>query len=67
MSETKEQVFEALLKDSQFDLKWWLKRYEKAERFGRGHDVDDLYEVVKPLATAPNLGQAQTGNIGSLQ
>lgn len=45
MSETKQQVFEALLKDSQFDLKWWRERYEKAERFGRGHDVDDLYET----------------------
>lgn len=45
MSETKQEVFEALLKDSQFDLKHWNRRYEKAERFGRGHDVDDLYET----------------------
>ena len=45
MSETKQQVFDSLLKDSQFDLKYWRERYEKAERFGRGHDVDDLYET----------------------
>lgn len=56
-SETKEQVFEALLikcwmiavigggdikKEDLFSS--WRKRYEKAERFGRSHDVDDLYE-----------------------
>ena len=53
MSETKEQVFEALLAiwsnavlwktDKSRELNMWRERYEKAERFGRGHDVDDLY------------------------
>ena len=54
MSETKEQVFEALLviwsnamlwkTDTSCELNMWRERYEKAERFGRSHDVDDLYE-----------------------
>ncbi len=57
MSETKQEVFEALLLD--YRIKWdilpdcecnsffkvWRERYKKAERFGRGHDVDDLYET----------------------
>ena len=25
-------------------VKVWRERYEKAERFGRSHDVSDLYE-----------------------
>ena len=51
MSETKQEVFEALLyefSDRQYHCVWkrvWRERYEKAERFGRGHDVDDLYET----------------------
>ena len=53
MSETKEQVFEALLKeylggsvdwDAHKDINEWRERYEKAEMFGKCHDVEDLYD-----------------------
>jgi len=55
MSETKEQVFEALLKEylggsvewnAHKHINEWRERYEKAEAemFGKCHDVEDLYE-----------------------
>jgi len=54
MSETKEQVFEALLKEylggsvewnAHKHINEWRERYEKAEMFGKCHDVEDLYDV----------------------